>query len=70
MTERIKLSNIKEHPQKGIFITEKDRNILLISLSVFVSLLTLILKTEGLFKYKIPYEIRKRFFFGFLNRKK
>ena len=28
MTERIKLSNIKENPQKGIFITEKDRNIL------------------------------------------
>ena len=68
MTERIKLSNIKENPQKGIFITEKDRNILLISLSV--SLLALILKTEGLFKYKIPYEIRKRFFFVFLNRKK
>lgn len=58
MTERIKLSNIKENPQKGIFITEKDRNILLISLSVFVSLLTLILKTEGLLstKYLTKYE--------------
>lgn len=57
MTERIKLKNLTGTPTKGMYITQKDRNSLIIAAAVIAALYGFIVNFKYVFRYVVPKKL-------------